>query len=118
MQPLTKGMQTDPVRGVLKSVNVDNFIDSIVGLAPTAATGCVEIYAAAAAKEHVVVALRLAKSSLKYAARRQLSKIAQIITIAYSQCQYSCRLRYCRLLCVAVTSISSHRVSKSAPHDS
>ena len=76
MQPLTKGMQTDPVRGVLKSVNVDNFIDSIVGLAAIAATVCVEIYAAAAAKEQVVVALRPAKSSPKYAARRQLSGIA------------------------------------------
>ena len=75
MQPLTKAMQTDPDRGVLKSVNVDNFIDIIVGLAPTAATGCVEIYAAAAAKEQVVVALQPAKSRPKYAARRQLSKI-------------------------------------------
>ena len=111
-------MQTDPVRGMFKSLYVDNFIDSIVGLAATAATVCVEIYAAAAAKEQVVMALRLAKSPPKYSAWRKQPKIAQMITIAYSQCQYSCRLRYYRLLCVAVTSISSHRVSKSAPHDS
>ena len=73
---------------------------------------------AAVAKQHVVVALHLANFVLKYAARQQLSTFAEFMTFDLSQFQNSCCLRYCRLLCVAVASISGRRVAKSASHDS
>ena len=73
---------------------------------------------AAVAKQHVVVALHLANFVLKYAARQQLSTFAEFTTFDHSQFQNSCCLRYCRLLCVAVASISGRRVAKSASYDS
>ena len=53
-------------------------------------------------KQQVIEALRLANVSFKYAAPRQPLSITKFMTFYHSLCQNACRLRCCRLLCVAV----------------
>jgi len=54
----------------------------------------VEIYAATVTIKQVILALRLAKLTLKYVVRRQLSNLLKYIAFAHSTCQRSCRLRF------------------------
>jgi hypothetical protein len=78
VQPSSKCMLTAHTRGTNSCCSVVNLVHGPVGLAATAATICVVNYAAAASKQQVVVALRLATSAPNYAARRQLSNLAII----------------------------------------
>jgi len=114
----SKGMPTAPVHGKKIDISFVYLIHGFVSRAATAATISWKFTRQLQRKQQVIEALRLANLSLKYAAPRQPLSITKFMTFFHSLCQNSCRLRCCRLLCVAVASISGRCVSKSASHDS
>jgi len=113
----SKGLQQIPCTKKI-CIGFIYLIHGFVGRAATAATISWKFTRQLQRKQQVIETLRLAKEALKHAARRQTLRFTKHMTFSHSLCQNSCRLRCCRLLCVAVASISGRCVSKSASRDS